>query len=118
MSLRKRINLGMITMLALSLVAGLAVALGNRTQAAASVASPTANEAAAKQRVLENYGKLPLAFEPNQGQADKAVKYLSRGSGYTLYLTGNEAVMALRNTHKQNGFLKLKLVGANAEPPA
>lgn len=69
-----------------------------------------------KAKLLENYGKLPLSFEPNQGQADSAVRFLSRGSGYTLFLTGNEAVMALRNSEKQNGFLKLKLVGANAAP--
>ncbi len=43
----------------------------------------------------ENYGKLPLAFEANQGQADPSVKFLSRGSGYSLFLTGSEAVLAL-----------------------
>jgi hypothetical protein len=37
-----------------------------------------------------------LSFEINQGQADSQVKFLSRGSGYSLFLTGNEAVLALR----------------------
>jgi hypothetical protein len=41
------------------------------------------------------YGKLPLAFERNQGQTESQVKFLSRGSGYTLFLTGTEAVLAL-----------------------
>jgi hypothetical protein len=45
---------------------------------------------------VEAYGKLPLSFEINQGQADSKVKFLSRGSGYSLFLTGNEAVLALR----------------------
>src|SRR6266481_1062114 len=36
--------------------------------------------------VTEKYGQLPLAFEANQGQADAQVKFLSRGSGYTLFL--------------------------------
>ena len=36
--------------------------------------------------VLETYGKLPLAFEANQGQTDAQVKFISRGSGYTLFL--------------------------------
>jgi hypothetical protein len=39
--------------------------------------------------------KLPLRFEANQGQSDEAVKYISRGQGYSLFLTSDEAVLAL-----------------------
>src|ERR1700678_3457190 len=46
-------------------------------------------------RILENYGKLPLSFEANHGQTDGRVKFLSRTGAYTLFLTGDEAVMAL-----------------------
>jgi hypothetical protein len=53
-------------------------------------------ESAAQPRLAEAYGKLPLSFEINKGQADSQVKFLSRGSGYSLFLTGNEAVLALR----------------------
>ena len=49
-----------------------------------------------KQRAAASYGKLPLSFEINQGQTDPRVKFLSRGSGYTLFLTGNEAVLSLQ----------------------
>ena len=49
-------------------------------------------------QLVENYGKLPLSFEANTGQADNSVKFLSRGSGYALYLTGAEAVLALRKS--------------------
>ena len=42
--------------------------------------------------------ELPLSFEPNLGQADPRVKFLSRGSGYTLFLTEDEAVVALRKS--------------------
>jgi hypothetical protein len=38
---------------------------------------------------------LPLAFEQNKGQTDAAVSYLARTRGYTLFLTGNEAVFSL-----------------------
>ena len=38
-------------------------------------------------RLLEAYGQIPLSFEANQGQTDAAVNFLSRGSGYTLFLT-------------------------------
>jgi hypothetical protein len=51
---------------------------------------------AAQEKIVENYGKLPLTFEANQGQTDPKVKFLSRGGGYTLFLTGDEAVFSLR----------------------
>ncbi len=46
--------------------------------------------------LAESYGKLPLSFEANRGQSDKRVKFLSRGQGYTLFLTSDEAVLSLR----------------------
>ena len=51
--------------------------------------------AAARARLVANYGKLPLAFEANQGQTNARVKFLSRGSGYTLFLTPTDAVLSL-----------------------
>ena len=47
-------------------------------------------------RIIETYGKLPLSFEANQGQTDSQVKFLSRGSGYSLFLTSTEAVLSLK----------------------
>lgn len=44
-----------------------------------------------------SYGKLPLSFEPNQGQTDARVKSLARASGYTLFVTADEAVFAGRD---------------------
>jgi hypothetical protein len=38
---------------------------------------------------------LPLAFEANHGQTDDQVKFLSRTGAYTLFLTGDEAVLGL-----------------------
>jgi len=49
-----------------------------------------------KRHLAENYGKLPLSFEANQGQMDGRVKFLSRGRGYALFLTGDAAVFSLR----------------------
>ena len=48
-------------------------------------------------KLLAAYGKVPLAFEANHGQIDSRVKFLSRGPGYTLFLTSTEAVLALQN---------------------
>ncbi len=44
---------------------------------------------------LANYSKLPLSFAANQGQSDPRVRFTSRGSGYSLFLTDSEAVLAL-----------------------
>ena len=43
----------------------------------------------AQGKILESYGKLPLSFERNQGQANAQVKFLSRDRGYALFLTGD-----------------------------
>jgi hypothetical protein len=65
---------------------------------AKSAASSTENSAAGKAQILENYGKLPLSFEANQGQSDPQVKFLSRGNGYSLFLTDQAAVLSLSKT--------------------
>src|ERR1700691_1412629 len=68
----------------------------------AAVSSGTATNADSKvqARILNQYGRLPLSFEVNHGQADSRVKFLSRTGGYTLFLTGDEAVLALRGRAK------------------
>lgn len=64
---------------------------------AGSSADPQARTASVLQpKKLPDYGKLPLSFEPNQGQTDSPVRYLSRGAGYSLFLTPNEAVFSLQ----------------------
>jgi hypothetical protein len=49
----------------------------------------------AKADILAAYGKLPIAFEKNEGQSDLRVKFLAHGNGYTLFLTDREAVLHL-----------------------
>jgi len=51
--------------------------------------------------VATAYGSLPMAFEPNQGQTDPRVRYLARGGGYTLFLTGSDAVLSLNQSVPQ-----------------
>ena len=82
-----------------------------------------------KPQIVESYGKLPLAFEANQGQVDKQVQFISRGGGYTLFLTSNEAVFSsshttvrtkekLSNNHldTEESVIRMKLVGAAPSP--
>lgn len=60
------------------------------------------------------YGRLPLAFELNQGQAATEVNYLARGRGYGLYLTPTQAVLSLRADASSAGaVLRMKIAGAN-----
>jgi len=73
------------------------------------------------QRSADFYTRLPLRFELNEGQTDRRVKYLARGAGYTLFLTSNEAVLALRSPappgkpDAASPVVRLKLLGANPE---
>src|SRR5882672_6736380 len=56
----------------------------------------TVSAAKADPKWIEAYGKLPLSFEENQGQTAREVRYVSHGNGYELFLTPQEAVLALR----------------------
>jgi hypothetical protein len=47
-----------------------------------------------KPSIESNYGKLPIAFEPNRGQSS-GVKYLAHGPGYTLALSPTETTIVL-----------------------
>jgi hypothetical protein len=44
----------------------------------------------------QDYKALPVYFEQNRGQTDARVRFLSRGPGYTVFLTGHGTVLALR----------------------
>jgi hypothetical protein len=87
--------------------------------ARATVKQSTTDTTAVKMTVSENYGKLPLSFESNVGQSAKAVRFLSRGNGYTVFLTSTEAVFSLRPVQDQasRAVLRMKLAGANQNAP-
>lgn len=48
-------------------------------------------------KILE-YAHLPLQFEQNRGQTADEVEFISRGSGYTLFLTPTETILTLQRT--------------------
>jgi hypothetical protein len=75
-------------------------------------------DAKTKARVADAYGRLPLSFEANNGQTDARAKFISRGPGYTLFLTANEAVLSLKSAKdaETTAVLKMKMEGASAEP--
>jgi hypothetical protein len=76
---------------------------------------------------LNTYAHLPLIFEANQGQTDARVKFLVRGSGYGLFLTGDEAVLTLHRGVGKNpakepmeadkaSVVRMTLVGGKTDP--
>ena len=44
-----------------------------------------------------SYMKLPLSFEANHGQFDDQVKFTTRGLGYNMSFTHQEAVISLKS---------------------
>jgi len=119
--------------------AGLLGTLGGMTaaQSGAYAARPASGKAPAggfvrkdvnaetREKIQGMYRQLPLSFEANQGQAPSDVRFLSRGAGYSLYLTPSEAVLSLRTPAKgsrsgrpetrnlKSETLRMRLVGGN-----
>jgi len=65
----------------------------------------------ARANVNRNYGKLPLAFEPNAGQMDARVRFLARGGGMTTFFTDTETVMVLGRSEQAVVRMKLEKAG-------
>ena len=76
--------------------------------------------------------RLPVIFEPNVGQADAHVKFLSRARDGVLFITSDEAILAVSSPavvpirraraggvaapkQSSGGVLTMRLVGANAD---
>jgi len=94
--------------------------------------SPAPAGASAQSRARSLLAGLPLMFEPNQGQAnldpaDRRVQFIARGSGYSLMLGSEGAILNLRSaSHKSAAAsadkatriesLRMKLAGANSNP--
>ena len=63
----------------------------------------------------QDLSTVPVGFETNIGQADKATRYLARGSDFSLLLSSSDVRLALQS--KKEAFtLKLEWIGGNREP--
>jgi len=80
---------------------------------AARAGTPPAGKAAGSATLT--LARRPLSFEVNRGQTDARVRFLSRGSGYTLFLTGTEAVLRLEDAGP-DALLRMKVLGAAPRP--
>ena len=57
------------------------------------------------EKAVENLGSQAVYFEENRGQFNSKVRYFARGTnGYSLFLTGTDAVYVLRKSSKFNKF--------------
>jgi Beta-propeller repeat/Abnormal spindle-like microcephaly-assoc'd, ASPM-SPD-2-Hydin/Cep192 domain 4 len=78
--------------------------IGNAPPKSRNVPPGTLPGARAAKARLERARLAPLAFEPNVGQVggegSARVKFVTRGHGYTLFLTPTEMVMRFRQTHQ------------------
>ncbi|HEV2424216.1 MAG TPA: SBBP repeat-containing protein [Terriglobia bacterium] len=96
--------------------------------ASAAVPKPVESKVSEVSRKNAVYARLPLSFEANQGQADSRVKFLARGEGYALFLTSDEAVLALKKGTDRTGLrgsgssqqtrpavLRMSVMGANPD---
>lgn len=54
---------------------------------------------------------IPVYFEANQGQAEPSVRFLSRGPGYSFYLTSKQAVSVLAD----GSVVRMKWVGGSSK---
>ncbi|MCX6626609.1 MAG: SBBP repeat-containing protein [Candidatus Solibacter sp.] len=74
---------------------------------------------------------VPLSFEPNQGQAASTVQFLSRGSGYAIFLSPGKVVLNLERQQPASpaatgqtpqaasvDTVRMSLIGANAKATA
>ena len=69
-----------------------------------------------EQKARDAYGKLPLAFVPNEGQADARVRYSGQVGGASFYFTQNAAVFSFAKSKQKGAVLSLGFLGANPTP--
>ena len=113
------------------MAAGLCLTLGLALMATScSPPAPSAFEQGSLEKVEQGqaYGHIPLVFEANRGQSNIEVRFLSRGNGFSAFLTPAKVVVALRNVRNAgeigsetgldilSATVGMQFVGANESP--
>ncbi|MDQ6615780.1 MAG: SBBP repeat-containing protein [Actinomycetota bacterium] len=96
------------------IAAGATAMPGLAARAAAGPAAPEPDAATAATRGASAFGRSPLAFEPNVGQAPAGADFVARGGGYSLALSPDGATLA--SAGSANGparVVRMRLVGAD-----
>ena len=88
---------------------------------------PLGSTASRDNRPAAKFLPAALSFEPNQGQAAAPVQFLSRGSGYALFLAPGKVVLNVERQPRPGGqahgaaladSLRMSLIGANEKARA
>lgn len=89
------------------------------------VRAPSGAQRLARDQVRALYGRLPLRFEPNFGQADARAKFVARGPGYSVFLTSNGVALSLPATSRRGvsnssapGWVQIQWLGSASSPVA
>jgi hypothetical protein len=116
------VRLAFALLLALAVIA---IGLGSRAFHLGAVGSslpsflaPTTGNMVGTRSELASFARLPLIFEPNQGQTAPQVRFLAHGAGHGLFLTGDGAVLSMRDSAGKTATIRMALDGANKNPGA
>jgi len=108
--------------------------LAGATEKGLAIQVPKGSRSASKPKIVKAFGKIPLHFEKNRGQAPAAIQFLARGPGYQVALTSTGSVVALNSKHRggaarpgkrpasenslatTKGAVQISLVGSHATP--
>src|SRR5271170_2784184 len=145
-SLRTRSLIAALSIGGVAILAFVVLTFGSRTGAsttgpittasASSAASRAEAEAATKAAAKREFAAMPLFFEPNHGQTDPSVRFLSHSGRHSLYLTDDATVITMVAGKIQKGqnfasvnpprpgksdkllesAVRIRMVGANPHP--
>ena len=79
--------------------------------------APTGSGSATTVQPSAVYGRLPLQFEPNQGQTDPRVRFVARSQGISVFLEDKAAslVLGARNADGERpAVVRMELLGAGS----
>ena len=104
-SVRTRSLIAALSIGAVAILAFVVLTFGSRTGAsttapvttasAAAAASQAASEAATKLKAKRMIAAMPLFFEPNHGQTDPSVRFLSHSGRHSMYLTDDATIITM-----------------------
>ena len=103
---------GLVLLVLLVLGAGLLLKRDAATPHSSNLLASTAPQ------IQASLARLPIGFEPNQGQSDSRVKFLARGNAYGLYLMPSQAVLTLpqrSTTGMRQAAVEMQLAGSKQQ---
>ncbi len=96
---RMNVTIALALMMTLAMMASLIVVTAHHTRnaiAALKISSLSIEKAVKYLDAPQKIAKLPLIFEPNRGQADRAAQFVARTSGADAYLAPTSATFVLK----------------------